>query len=66
MELWDVFHGYEQCNDAPEPLVEKVYLMVLGKRVANAEKQQEWREQQEAEQRRLESKRRAAEQFGRG
>ncbi len=65
MELWDVFGGYEQCNKAPEPLVEKVLLMLLGKRVGASESRAEWREQQGAQQRAAESKARAAEQFGR-
>ena len=65
MELWDVFGGYEECDRAPEPLVEKVLYMLLGKRIGASEKQAEWREKQEAEARALDSKRRAAEQFGR-
>ena len=65
MELWDVFGDCEKCDRAPEPLVQKVRLMLVGKRVGASEKQAEWREKQEAEQRALDSKRRAAEQFGR-
>ena len=66
MELWDVFGSMDVCDRAPEPLVEKVLLMLVGKRIGASEKQQEWREKQEAEQRALDSKRRAAEQFGHG
>ncbi len=66
MELWDVFGTRDACNGAPEPVVEKVRLMIVGKRVGLDKKQQEWREKQEADQRAAESKARAAQQFGHG
>lgn len=65
MELWKRLGGYEVAERAREPLVEKVRLMLVARRLALSEEQSRREEEREALQRDAENKRRAAEQFGR-